>query len=175
MVKAVMWVIRNRKQLLNILIILICILNLNIFISHHFKDAKIQSGTNQRKNVGTYYKFHDRVQVRLWIDLPTVFPWRNCLELYNRAVHTVGCGGENGRRQLFTVEPLPGDGARFQLLGADGGEEACVRVDSDKLGYVVRRNGSQHCPSQLEGYWKWSNQTGISISADILTCSQGIC
>ena len=157
MVKAVMWMLRNRKQLLNILIILICILNLNIFISHHFKDAKVQSSTNQRKNVGTYYEFPDRVQVRLWIDLPTVFPWRHCLELYGGHVETVSCGGERAPYQTFSVEPLPGAGARLQLLG---GEE-CVTVDSgNNLGYE-KGNGSQTCSSQ--SYWRWSNQTGTFV------------
>ena len=155
----VMVMIRTRKQLLTLLLILISIWDIKIFISYLYKNTKIPSMINED---GSYYVFTNRVQVRLWIDLPTVFPWRNCLELYNRDVHTVGCGGENGRRQMFTVEPLPGDGARFLLLGVDGGEEACVRVDSDKLGYVVRRNGSQPCPSQLDSYWKWSNQTGMA-------------
>ena len=104
--------------------------------------------------------FYDRVQVRLWIDLPSVFPWRHCLELYMGHVYTVTCGGERTSQQTFTMEPLPGAGARFQLMGADGEGEECVTVDSDhKLGYE-KRNGSQPCSSQLESYWRWSDQTG---------------
>ena len=88
--------ISNRKQLLTILIILICIWNLNIFISYHFKDT---NGINQMQNDGSYYVFHDKVQVRLWIDLPTVFPWRHCLELYGGHVETVSCGGDRAPYQ----------------------------------------------------------------------------
>ena len=153
-VKAVMLMIRNRIQLLTILIFLICIWNLDIFISYHFKD-----GTNQMQNVGPYYEFLNKVQVRLWIDLPTVFPWRHCLELYGGHVETVSCGGERTPYQTFSVEPLPGAGTRLQLLG---GDEECVTVDSDhNLGY-----GSQPCSSQ--SYWRWSNQTGTFIHYSFL-------
>ena len=148
-VKAVMLMISNRKQLLTILIILICIWNLNIFFSYHFNDAN-----RIMENVGSYYVFLDKVQVRLWIDLPTVFPWRHCLELYGGHVETVSCGGERAPYQTFTLEPLPGTGARLQLLG---GEEECVTVDSgNNLGYDSK-------PCSPQSYWRWSNQTGIFI------------
>ena len=125
-------------KLLILLLFLISLWTLNILYSH---------------------MFYDRVQVRLWIDLPSVFPWRHCLELYGGHVETLSCGGERAPYQTFSVEPLPGAGARLQLLGA---EEECVRVDSgNNLGYE-RRNGSQPCSSKLDSYWRWSNQTGIS-------------
>ena len=142
---------RKRKQLLTLLLILI-----SISIFYYYKDAKVRSGISERENDGTYYVFQNRAQVRLWIDLPTVFPWRHCLELYGGHVETVSCGGERAPYQTFSVEPLPGAGARLQLLG---GEE-CVTVDSgNNLGYE-RRNGSQPCSPHLESYWRWSNQTG---------------
>ena len=154
----------NRKHLLTILIFLICIWNLNIFFSYHFNDVN-----RIMENVGSYYVFLDKVQVRLWIDLPTVFPWRHCLELYGGHVETVSCGGDRTPYQTFSVEPLPGAGARLQLLG---GEEECVTVDSgNNLGYE-RRNGSQPCSPHLESYWRWSNQTGSfkHYSRSMLDC-----
>ena len=143
---------RIRKQLLTLLIILISIL-----IFYHYKDEKDLSKIFERRNnEGTFFVFHERVQVRLWIDSPPSSrdPWRHCLELYAGHVETLVCGAGRGRGQLLTVEHLPGAGARFKLLGA---EEECVTVNSDhKLGYE-----SQPCSSQLDSYWRWSNQTGI--------------
>ena len=154
MVQALMVMRRSRKQLLTLLIILISI---SIFYLYQYKDARVPSEIFKRENdgtIGTYYVFHERVEVRLWIDLPTEFPWRHCLQLYAGHVETLVCGAGRGRGQLLTVEPLPGAGARFKLMGA---EEECVTVNSDhKLGYE-----SQPCSLQLDSYWRWSNQTGI--------------
>ena len=152
MVQALMVMRRSRKQLLTLLIILISIL-----IFYHYKDEKDLSGIFERRNnEGTFFVFHERVQVRLWIDSPPSSrdPWRHCLELYAGNVETLVCGAERGRGQLLTVEPLPGAGAGFQLRRA----EECVTVDGDhNLGYQ-----SQPCSPQLDGYWRWSNLTGIS-------------
>ena len=154
MVQDLMVMRRSRKQLLTLLIILISI---SIFYLYQYKDARVPSEIFKRENdgtIGTHYVFHERVEVRLWIDLPTEFPWRHCLQLYAGHVETLDCGPER-RGQLLTVEPLPGAGARFQLRGA---EEECVRVYGDhNLVYQ-----SQPCSPQLDSYWRWSNLTGIS-------------
>ena len=152
MVQALMVMRRSRKQLLTLLIILISI---SICYLYQYNNARVPSGIFERRmSERTFFVFHERVEVRLWIDLPTEFPWRHCLELYAGHVETLDCGPEHGRGQLLTVEPLPGAGAGFQLRGA---EEECVTVNSDhKLGYE-----SQPCSLQLDSYWMWSNQTGI--------------
>ena len=160
MVQALMVMRRSRKQLLTLLIILISI---SIFYLYQYNDARVPSGIFERRmSERTFYVFHERVQVRLWIDLPTEFPWRHCLQLYAGHVETLDCGPER-RGQLLTVEPLPGAGAGFQLRGT---EEECVTVDGDhNLVYQ-----SQPCSQQLDGYWRWSNLTGILIKSYMLRC-----
>ena len=32
-----------------------------------------------------------RTPVRLWIDIPNAFPWRNCLQEYNRVILPLHC------------------------------------------------------------------------------------
>ena len=70
-----------RKKMLVIIILLVSCWLFKLFFSDN--NTRIQTWLPWMKNDDLYYKFDEAVQVRLWIDLPSVFPWRHCLELYS--------------------------------------------------------------------------------------------
>ena len=70
-----------RKKMLVIIIFLVSCWLFKLLFSDN--NTRIQAWLPWMKNDDPYYKFDETVQVWLWIDLPSVLPWRHCLELYS--------------------------------------------------------------------------------------------
>ena len=70
-----------KRKFLVLFLLLISYCSYKLFLSYN--NTRIQAWLPWMKHDDLYYKFDEAVQVRLWIDLPSVFPWRHCLELYS--------------------------------------------------------------------------------------------
>ena len=126
---------------------------------NEFRDRNLRDSTPSYVSPG-------RRLVRLWIDVPTAFPWRQCLQVWGGGVLTMECawaGDQFHQQQTFAVRPLPGEEARFQLEGSDVQGVECLGGDNITrvVMSVARLEGlTLTCSEQLGGYWRWSKTTG---------------
>ena len=126
---------------------------------NEFRDRNLRDPTLSYVSPG-------RRLVRLWIDVPTAFPWRQCLQVWGGGVLTMECawaGDQFHQQQTFAVRPLPGEEARFQLEGSDVQGVECLGGDNITrvVMSVARLEGlTLTCSEQLGGYWRWSKTTG---------------
>ena len=108
-----------------------------------------------------FYRFAAQTKVRLWIDLPSVFPWRYCLMSYGASLVTVGCGANNDlndtqlQYQIFTVETQDHDPTKIQMV-AHGDLHVCVLPHSNNV------TVASVCSAMdgYYGYWRWSLKAG---------------
>ena len=100
--------------------------------------------------------------MRLWIDLPSVFPWRYCLMSYGASLVNVGCGANNDlndtqlQYQIFTVETQDHDPTKIQMV-AHGDLHVCVLPHSNNNVTVASVCSAM---DGYYGYWRWNLKTG---------------
>ena len=68
-----------KRKFLVLILLLISYSSYKLFL--YYNNTRIQAWLPWMKNDDLYYKFDETLQVWLWIDLPSVLPWRHCLEL----------------------------------------------------------------------------------------------
>ena len=80
--------------------------------------------------------------VTIWIDLPNVFPWRNCLQEWGGSITPSDC---QPKGTMFKLEPVVGEGKRFVWRTMSG---RCVAGVNGKVSV-------RECKEEDEG-WLWT-------------------
>ena len=128
------------------------------------RDIEINTGMNKNLTFTNdtsnkqYYKFLNETKVRIWIDVPNAFPWRNCLMKWNHDVDTVPCEFNYKnliKLQTFSVQLHKFDQTKFYLLIDD--KMYCVVPAITKNTVRSFRNNPE---CREDEYWRWDTITG---------------
>ena len=117
-----------------------------------------------------YYQYPYQAQVRLWIDVPNTFPWRECLHLHKPLVTTYYCRLKS-HKQRFVISPTDQDKSKIRIMMTGHGNSWVCKQPAD-----YNQASSVHVGKCSDGYWRWCRD-GLLEWSDSGYClaSRGSC
>jgi len=138
----------------------ILVITLVIYISKDLFPTTLQDSEYEEPWISS------SIRVHFWIDIPNEFPWRSCIQEYNRVLTLLSCD-QASEAQRFLLEPLKsidsGDNAeqKFHWKTSRG---LCIVPGMTMHEGVLKETLLLNDTCHGGGFWRWTEEGQIQWS-----------